>query len=194
MIWKPGCNFCDAVWNWQSKSEIMQKPLSQNVPCLLNFCQMQSTVWGNLHYRLSCRIHPHTPLPDVLGAENNKMSWFQKQGYSRDSNHSCCWTGHPCLGDTLLHIQTLPLAVGLFLWYSHFLPLMAPQGICCPGFLMFSSLINGEIYTSCRADKVTLALLNQPAVFSVQELPSICYHLNKKMSLANAHFFCVSHQ
>lgn len=155
MIWKPGCNLRDAVWNWRSKSDIMQKPLSQNVPCLLNFCQMQSTVWGNLHYRLSHRIHPHTLLPDLLGTENNKMTCFQRQGYSRDSNHRWCWIGHPCLRAALLHIQTLPFAVGLFLWYSHFLPLMAPQGIRCPGFLMFSSLINQEIFVSCRSGKVT---------------------------------------
>lgn len=79
----------------------------------------------------------------------------------------------------LLHIQRLPFAVALFLWSSHFFPLIALQGIWCPGFLKFSSLINQETFANCRSGKVTLALLNQPAVFSMEEMSSICYHLNK---------------
>lgn len=179
MIWKKGCNLHDAAWNWQSKSEIMQKPLSQNVPCLLNSCLMQSTVWGNLHYTLACGNHTHTQLLDLPGRKNNKITCFQRQSYSWDSNHSWCRMGHPCWSAVLLPIQRSPSAVALFLWYSHFFPVIALQGIWCPGFLKFSSLINQETFANCRSGNVALAMLHQPAVFSMEELSSICCLLNK---------------
>lgn len=105
MIWKKGCNLHNAVWNWQSKSWIMQKPLSQNVPCLLNSCLMQSTVWGNLHHTLACRNHPYPTPWSSQEQKNNKIICFQRQSYSWDSNLSWCWMEPLCWRAVQLHIQ-----------------------------------------------------------------------------------------
>lgn len=185
MIWQKGCNLHDPVWNWQSKSKIMQKFPSQNAPCLLNSCVMPNSFWGNLHDTLACRNHTHTQLPDLPGTENNKITYFQRQSYSWAVVTAVvgCWRA------ILLHIQRLPFAVALCLWYSHCFPLTALQVIWCPGFLKFCSLINQDTFANCSSSKVDLALLTQPAVFSMEELSSICCHLNQWLSLASTWFF-----